>query len=45
MQYERNDIHDVVNFVFVGMIDINPVHGTPPVRIELFGDEVNYKSF
>ena len=42
MQYERNDIlFERGQFRVRGdVIDINPVHGTPPVRIELFGDEV-----
>jgi excinuclease ABC subunit B len=42
MQYERNDIlFERGQFRVRGdVIDINPVHGTPPVRIELFGDEI-----
>ena len=41
MQYERNDIEfDRGQFRVRGdVIEINPVHGTPPIRIELFGDE------
>lgn len=43
MQYERNDISfERGQFRVRGdVIEINPVHGTPPVRIELFGDEVD----
>ena len=43
MQYERNDIEfDRGHFRVRGdVIEINPVHGTPPVRIELFGDEID----
>jgi len=43
MQYERNDIEfDRGQFRVRGdVIEINPVHGTPPLRIELFGDEVD----
>ena len=43
MQYERNDIEfDRGQFRVRGdVIEINPVHGTPPVRIELFGDEID----
>lgn len=43
MQYERNDIlFERGQFRVRGdVIDINPVHGTPPVRIELFGDEID----
>ena len=42
MQYERNDIlFERGQFRVRGdVIDINPVHGTPPVKIELFGDEI-----
>lgn len=43
MQYERNDIDfNRGQFRVRGdVIEINPVHGTPPIRIELFGDEVD----
>ena len=43
MQYERNDIEfDRGQFRVRGdVIEINMVHGTPPVRIELFGDEID----
>lgn len=43
MQYERNDIEfQRGQFRVRGdVIEINPVHGTPPVRIELFGDEID----
>lgn len=43
MQYERNDIaFERGQFRVRGdVIEINPVHGTPPIRIELFGDEVD----
>ena len=43
MQYERNDIEfDTGQFRVRGdVIEINPVHGTPPIRIELFGDEID----
>ena len=43
MQYERNDIEfDRGQFRVRGdVIEINPVHGTPPIRIELFGDEID----
>ena len=43
MQYERNDIQfDRGQFRVRGdVIDVNPVHGTPPVRVELFGDEID----
>ena len=43
MQYERNDIEfGRGQFRVRGdVIEINPVHGTPPVRVELFGDEIN----
>ena len=43
MQYERNDIEfDRGHFRVRGdVIEINPVHGTPPIRIELFGDEID----
>ena len=43
MQYERNDIEfERGQFRVRGdVIEINPVHGTPPIRIELFGDEID----
>lgn len=43
MQYERNDIEFARgHFRVLGdVIEINPVHGTPPVRVELFGDEID----
>lgn len=43
MQYERNDIEFARGHFRVrgDVIEINPVHGTPPVRIELFGDEID----
>lgn len=43
MQYERNDIEFARGHFRVrgDVIEINPVHGTPPVRVELFGDEIN----
>ena len=43
MQYERNDIQfDRGQFRVRGdVVEINPVHGTPPIRIELFGDEID----
>ncbi|MGL4669673.1 MAG: excinuclease ABC subunit UvrB [Methanobacteriaceae archaeon] len=43
MQYERNDINfDRGQFRVRGdVIEVNPVHGTPPIRIELFGDEID----
>ncbi|MDR2623709.1 MAG: excinuclease ABC subunit UvrB [Methanobrevibacter sp.] len=43
MQYERNDIQfDFGQFRVNGdVIDINPVHGSNPIRIELFGDEID----
>ncbi|MEW6009704.1 MAG: excinuclease ABC subunit UvrB [Euryarchaeota archaeon] len=43
MQYERNDIEfDRAHFRVRGdVIEINPVHGTQPLRIELFGDEID----
>ena len=43
MQYERNDIEfGRGQFRVRGdVIEINPVHGTPPVRAELFGDEID----
>lgn len=43
MQYERNDIEfGRGQFRVCGdVIEINPVHGTPPVRVELFGDEID----
>nr|WP_304160816.1 excinuclease ABC subunit UvrB [Methanobrevibacter smithii] len=43
MQYERNDIEfGRGQFRVRGdVIEINPVHGTSPVRVELFGDEID----
>ena len=43
MQYERNDIaFERGQFRVRGDVrEINPVHGTPPIRIELFGDEID----
>lgn len=43
MQYERNDIEFTRGHFRVrgDVIEINPVHGTPPVRVELFGDEID----
>lgn len=43
LQYERNDIaFERGQFRVRGdVIEVNPVHGTPPVRIELFGDEID----
>ncbi|WP_407411306.1 excinuclease ABC subunit UvrB [Methanobrevibacter sp.] len=43
MQYERNDIEfDRGQFRVRGdVIEVNPVHGTPPIRVELFGDEID----
>lgn len=43
MQYERNDIEfGRGQFRVRGdVIEITPVHGTPPVRVELFGDEID----
>lgn len=43
MQYERNDIEFARGHFKVrgDVIEINPVHGTPPVRVELFGDEID----
>lgn len=43
MQYERNDIlFDRGQFRVRGdVVEVNPVHGTPPIRIELFGDEID----
>ena len=43
MQYERNDIEFARGHFRVrgDIIEINPVHGTPPIRIELFGDEID----
>ncbi|MBC7090055.1 MAG: DEAD/DEAH box helicase family protein, partial [Methanobacteriaceae archaeon] len=40
MQYERNDIEfDRGQFRVRGdILEVNPVHGTPPIRIEFFGD-------
>ncbi|MDR0900879.1 MAG: excinuclease ABC subunit UvrB [Methanobrevibacter sp.] len=42
MQYERNDIEfETGQFRVRGdVVEVNPVHGTPPLRIELFGDEI-----
>lgn len=43
MQYERNDIEFARGHFRVrgDVIEINPVHGTPHVRVELFGDEID----
>lgn len=43
MQYERNDIEFARGHFRVrgDVIEINPVHGTPPIRVELFGDEID----
>jgi len=43
MQYGRNDIEFARGHFRVrgDVIEINPVHGTPPVRVELFGDEID----
>ncbi|MCQ8904727.1 MAG: excinuclease ABC subunit UvrB [Methanothermobacter sp.] len=43
MQYERNDVEfDRGQFRVRGdTLEINPVHGTPPIRIEFFGDEID----
>lgn len=43
MQYERNDIEFARGHFRIrgDVIEINPVHGTPPVRVELFGDEID----
>lgn len=43
MQYERNDVEFARGHFRVrgDVIEINPVHGTPPVRVELFGDEID----
>ena len=43
MQYERNDIEFARGHFRVrgDVIELNPVHGTPPVRVELFGDEID----
>ena len=43
MQYERNDIEFARGHFRVrgDVIEINPVHGTLPVRVELFGDEID----
>ncbi|MDR0913381.1 MAG: excinuclease ABC subunit UvrB [Methanobrevibacter sp.] len=43
MQYERNDVQfDHGQFRVRGdVIEINPVHGENPIRIELFGDEID----
>lgn len=43
MQYERNDIEFARGHFRVrgDVIEINPVHGTPLVRVELFGDEID----
>ena len=40
---ERNDIEFARGQFRVrgDVIEINPVHGTPPIRIELFGDEID----
>jgi excinuclease ABC subunit B len=47
MQYERNDIEFTHGQFRVrgDVIEINPVHGASPIRIELFGDEVDAISF
>jgi Excinuclease ABC subunit B len=47
MQYERNDIEfDRGQFRVRGdILEVNPVHGTPPIRIEFFGDEIDSISF
>ena len=43
MQYERNDIEFARGHFRVrgDVIERIPVHGTPPVRVELFGDEID----
>ena len=43
MRYERNNIEFARGQFRVrrDVIEINPVHGTPPIRIELFGDEID----
>lgn len=43
MQYERNDIaFEIGQFRVRGdVIEINPIHGTQPIRIELYGDEID----
>ena len=43
MQYDRNDIDfSRGKFRVRGdVIDINPIHGSKPIRLELFGDEVD----
>jgi excinuclease ABC subunit B len=43
MQYERNDVEfDRGQFRVRGdTVEINPIHGTPPIRIEFFGDEID----
>lgn len=43
MQYERNDVEfDRGQFRVRGdTLEINPIHGTPPIRIEFFGDEID----
>ncbi|MEM4525418.1 MAG: excinuclease ABC subunit UvrB [Methanothermobacter sp.] len=47
MQYERNDIEfDRGQFRVRGdILEVNPVHGMPPIRIEFFGDEIDSISF
>ena len=42
MQYERNDIaFEIGQFRVRGdVVEINPIHGTQPIRIELYGDEI-----
>ena len=43
MQYERNDVEfDRGQFRVRGdTLEIKPIHGTPPIRIEFFGDEID----
>ena len=43
MQYERNDIEfDRGQFRVRGdILEVNPVHGMPPIRIEFFGDQID----
>ncbi|KZX12831.1 excinuclease ABC subunit UvrB [Methanobrevibacter curvatus] len=43
MQYERNDIQFAPGQFRVrgDVVEIHPVHGEDPIRIELFGDEVD----
>ncbi|MGC9516081.1 MAG: excinuclease ABC subunit UvrB [Methanomicrobiales archaeon] len=43
MQYDRNDIDfSRGKFRVRGdVIDINPIHGSKPIRLELFGDEID----